>query len=163
MTRLGVYTGTFDPITLGHLNIIERSRSIVDELVVGIGMNFTKSPMFSLEERISLVEQSVQDFGFVQVRQYDGLTVDFVRSINARIMVRGIRPWSAEFEGEMKMATANRQLAEDVETVFLISEQHLWHVSSSLVREVALHSDEATLCQFVPPSVAQAVMAKVQS
>ena len=158
MSKLGVYTGTFDPITLGHINVIERSRALVDELVIGIGMNFRKTPMFSLEERVDLIQQSTSHLDFVKVEPYDGLAVDFVNSLGAKIIIRGIRPWVGEFEGEMKMATANRQLSRDVETVFLVSDQSLWQLSSSLVREVAPHTDADTLRQFVPEPVVKAIL-----
>ena len=127
--RTAVYTGSFDPITLGHVNIIERSRQLFDRLVVGIGLNTEKKELFSPEQRKFLVERVVSNWDNVEVRTFTGLAVDFVREIGSRTMVRGIRPLT-DFAGEFTMMMANRRLAANIETVFLMADEDYAHVSS---------------------------------
>lgn len=139
--RKAVYTGSFDPITLGHLNVIERSRQLFDVLVVGIGINASKPALFGPEERLELVRRVTQDMDNVDVQAFDGLAVDFVRRVEARIMVRGVRPLT-DIAGEFTMTMANRQLADDLETVFLMADARFAHVSSSLIKQVAPLADD---------------------
>jgi pantetheine-phosphate adenylyltransferase len=157
---VAVYTGSFDPLTLGHLNVIERSSRLVDRLIVGIGVNTGKQPMFTLEERVELVRRVTARFDNVEVRSFSGLAVKFVRDCHARVLVRGVRPLT-DLESEMTMMLANRQLDPDIETVFLMADTRYAHVSSSLIKEIAPLADDEALARFVPPEVAAALRAKL--
>jgi len=152
MSRIAVYTGSFDPITLGHLNVIERSRQLFDVLVVGIGFNAGKLALFEPDERLELVRHVTRDMDNVEVEVFDGLAVDFVRRLGARIMVRGVRPLT-DIAGEFTMTMANRQLAEDLETVFLMADARFAHVSSSLIKQVAPLADDWQLARFIPEEI----------
>ena len=160
MMRKAVYTGSFDPITLGHLNVIERSRQLFDVLVVGIGYNADKAALFEPEERLDLVRQVTRGMDNVQVKVFDGLAVDFVRRQGARIMVRGVRPLT-DIAAEFTMTMANRQLAEDLETVFLMADARFAHVSSSLIKQVAPLADERQLARFIPEEIIPALRQKM--
>ena len=157
---VAVYTGSFDPLTLGHLNVIERSCRLVDRLIVGIGVNVGKQPMFTLEERVALVRQVTAPFDNVEVRSFSGLAVKFVRACHARVMVRGVRPLT-DLEAELTMMLANRQLDPAIETVFLMADTRYAHVSSSLIKEIAPLADDDALARFVPPEVAAALRQKL--
>ena len=151
--RTAVYTGSFDPITLGHLHIIDRASRLFDTLVVGIGINADKRSLFSPEQRRELVCRVTKDLPNVRVQVFDGLAVDFVRSLGARLMVRGIRPLT-DIAGEFTMMMANRQLDEEVETVFLMADERFAHVSSSLLKQIAGFSDDdEQLAKFVPREI----------
>lgn len=151
--RIAVYTGSFDPITLGHLHIIDRARKLFDSLVIGIGINAEKQSLFSPEQRRELVCQVTAPFPNVSVRFFDGLAVEFVRSLGSRVMVRGIRPLT-DIAGEFTMMMANRQLDEEIETVFLMADERFAHVSSSLLKQIARVSDnDDQLAKFVPREI----------
>ena len=160
MSRRAVYTGSFDPITLGHLNIIQRSRMLFDRLIVGIGYNLSKKALFAPEERLELVRQVTRDMDNVEVQVFDGLAVEFVRRVDARIMVRGVRPLT-DIAGEFTMTMANRQLADDLETVFLMADARFVHVSSSLIKQVAPMADDWQLARFIPEEIIPALRAKM--
>lgn len=151
-SRIAVYTGSFDPITLGHLNIIERASSLVDKLIVGIGINVGKDPMFSPEERVDLVKRVTRRFDNVEVRMFSGLAVDFVRQCGARVMIRGVRPLT-DLEAELTMMLANRQLDPGIETVVLMADKEFAHVSSTLIKQIAPLARDEELAHFVPPEV----------
>ncbi|MBQ3388526.1 MAG: pantetheine-phosphate adenylyltransferase [Thermoguttaceae bacterium] len=153
---IAVYPGSFDPITLGHLNIIERTSRLFDRLVVGIGVNNEKRPWFTPAERAELIRRSVASLPNVSVELYEGLTVNYVRARGARIMIRGVRPIT-DIPAEITMMMANRQLAPDVETLFLVADGELAHVSSSLIKEIAGGADAEMLASFLPPAVVEAV------
>ncbi|PYO39531.1 MAG: pantetheine-phosphate adenylyltransferase [Gemmatimonadetes bacterium] len=135
MTRTGVYPGSFDPLTKGHEDLIYRSLGFLDKLVVAVAVNVGKQPLFSLDERVALIRETVQD-PKVDVQSFDGLLVDFARKIGATVIVRGLRAVS-DFEYEFQMALMNRHLAPKLETIFLVPAFDLTYLSSSLVREVA--------------------------
>lgn len=158
---LAVYPGSFDPFTLGHLNIVERASRIFDTLVLGIGVNMEKRPLFSAEERVDLIRQSTLHLPNIDVRIYHGLTVRFVRNCGANIMVRGVRPIT-DIPAELTMMMANRQLAPDVETLFMIADGELAHVSSSLIKDIASVADETAFASFLPPAVAEAVVKRLK-
>lgn len=158
--NLAVYPGSFDPITLGHLNIIERSSRLFDRLIVAVGINSEKSPWFTPEERCELIRLSTKHLNNVEVRTFQGLTVRFVQKLNAKIMVRGVRPIT-DIPAELTMMMANRQLAPDVETLFLIADGELAHVSSSLIKEIAPLGDVTVLKSFLSPPVIEAVQKKI--
>jgi pantetheine-phosphate adenylyltransferase len=147
-----VYTGSFDPITLGHLNVIERSSRLFDRLVVGIGLNTEKTPLFSPEERVELVQRVTRDFDNVEVRTFGGLAVQFVRDCGARVMIRGVRPLT-DIAAEFTMMMANRKLDADIETVFLMADEEFAHVSSSLIKQITPLSTDEMLERFLPGAI----------
>ncbi len=157
MTRIAIYAGSFDPMTLGHLDLIERSLDFVDHLVVAVAVNVAKKPLFSAEERITLIRSTVGDDPRVEVRQFEGLLVDFARSVGARLLIRGLRAVS-DFEYEYQMALMNRHLHEELETVFMVPSLDTTYISASLVREVAQFGGDVS--GLVNPAVAAALRAK---
>jgi pantetheine-phosphate adenylyltransferase len=160
--RTAVYTGSFDPITLGHLHIIQRASPLFDDLVIGIGINADKQSLFEPEERVELVRTVTGDLSNIRVTVFDGLAVDFVRSLGARVMVRGIRPLT-DIAGEFTMMMANQQLDPDIETVFLMAAERYSHVSSSLLKQIAaLSSDDEQLAKFVPRKIIQPLRARMR-
>lgn len=159
--RIGVYPGTFDPITLGHMDIIRRGATLVDRLVIGVGTNPSKSPMFSSEERVDIVRREIAGVaGDVQVVPFHALLMDFATSQGAQVIVRGLRA-VADFEYEYQMAGMNQQLNNRVETVFLMADVALQPIASKLVKEIALFGGE--IGKFVTPRVRDEVMARVAS
>ena len=158
--RIAVYTGSFDPVTLGHLNVIQRAAKLFDELVIGVGINAEKKHLFSPEERVSLVESVVADIDNVRVETFGGLAVSFVRECGSNVMVRGVRPLT-DIAGEFTMLMANRQLDSDIETVFLMSDENYSHVSSSLIKQIALLSNDEMLARFVPLQIIEPLRQKM--
>lgn len=156
-----VYTGSFDPVTLGHLHIIERSTLLYDELIIGIGVNMAKSPLFGIEERLRLVEEVTSHLPRVRVEAFDGLAVDFVRRLGAKVMVRGVRPLT-DIAGEFTMMMANRQLDPDIETVFLMADEEYAHVSSSLIKQIASLGHGRALAKFVPRAIIKPLLDRVR-
>lgn len=157
--RVGVYPGTFDPITLGHLDIIRRGAKLVDRLVVGVTTNASKSPMFSLAERMAMVEHEVAQLAAnIAVVPFDSLLMNFAEAQGARVIVRGLRA-VADFEYEYQMAGMNQQINPRVETVFLMADVALQPIASKLVKEIALYGGEVS--RFVTPAVREAMVAKV--
>ncbi len=154
MTRLAVYAGTFDPLTLGHLDLIERGSELFDRLVLAVAQAEHKNPLFSRQERVELATAVVAGFPNVEVESFDCLLVDYARRKGARILVRGLRAYS-DFEYEFPMALTNRKLAPEIETLFMMPKEIHSFVSSSIVREVAGHGGDTR--QFVPEIVFQAM------
>jgi pantetheine-phosphate adenylyltransferase len=161
-TRTAVFTGTFDPLTLGHLDVIRRGMVLFDRLVVGIGINPNKQSLFTIEERVALAREVVAPFENVDVEAFEGLTVHFVRRIGARIILRGLRTLS-DMEYEFSMTLTNNRLDPEVETVFLMADGEYSHVSSGLIKQVALFGGCDALDKFVPPELIRPIMAKMQS
>ena len=157
--RVAVYPGTFDPITLGHLNVIERVCRLFDRLIVGIGVNIDKRTLFEPAERQELISGATSHLENVEIRMFDGLAVDFVRQCGARIMVRGVRPIT-DIPAELTMMMANRRLAPEVETLFMIADGELAHVSSSLIKQIAPLAGSKELSRFLPINVVEAVRRK---
>lgn len=157
--RTAVYTGSFDPVTLGHQSVIQRSAKLFDEVVVAVGVNVEKKMFFSTAERVQLLETVTDSIENVRVTTFDGLAVDYVRSIGARVMIRGLRPLT-DTAGEFTMMMANRQLDSEIETVFLMSDESLTHVSSSLIKQIAPLADDDKLARFVPRQVIPAIREK---
>lgn len=148
-----VYTGSFDPVTLGHLDIIRRAAELFSQIVVGIGINKDKRPLFDPEQRVELVRRVTADTPGVEVATFDGLAVDFVRQVDADVMVRGIRPLT-DIAGEFTMMMANRQLDRGIDTVFLMADEQYVHISSSLLKQIAVMSDnDDHLAKFVPRAI----------
>jgi len=160
MSRRAVYTGSFDPITLGHLNVIERSSQLVDELIVGVGRNIEKESMFTAEERVALIEQTTAHLSNVTVRMFTGLAVQFVRECDARVIIRGVRSLT-DMESEFTMTLANRKLDPGVETVFLMADDEFSHVSSSLIKQITPLAGDEELARFVPASIVPNLRAKL--
>ncbi len=159
--RIGVYPGTFDPVTLGHMDIIRRGAKLVDRLVVGVTTNPSKSPMFTLDERMAMVRREVASIhGDIGVVPFDSLMMDFAEREGARVIVRGLRA-VADFEYEYQMAGMNQQINPRVETVFLMADVALQPIASRLVKEIALYGGE--IGKFVPPTVRDEVMARVEA
>ena len=152
MTRRAVYTGSFDPITLGHLNVIERSGRLMDELIVGVGMNIDKQSLFTAEERVELIERITRHMLNVQVNLFTGLAVHFVRECDARVIIRGVRSLT-DMEQEFTMTLANRKLDPKIETVFLVADDEFSHVSSSLIKQITPLASDEQLARFVPAAI----------
>jgi len=150
--RIGVYPGTFDPITLGHLDIIRRGAHLVDKLVIGVTTNPSKTPMFSVEERVATVRREIADIpGDIDVVEFDSLLMDFAEAQGASMILRGLRA-VADFEYEFQMAGMNQQLNDDIETVFLMADVSLQPIASNLVKEIARYGGK--IDKFVTPAVA---------
>lgn len=158
--RIAVYPGSFDPITLGHLNVVERASRLFDRLIVGVGVNAEKTPLFDAEERSRLIQEATEHLPNIEIRLFTGLAVEFVKSCNARVMVRGVRPIT-DIQAELTMMMANRRLAPDVETLFMIADGELAHVSSSLIKQIAPLTGDAELSRFLPHNVVTALRAKI--
>lgn len=158
--RVAVYTGTFDPLTLGHLNVIERGAKIVDKLIVAVGINPSKNPLFTSDERIELIREVVTPLGNVEAAAFSGLAVHFVRAVGARLMLRGVRTLS-DMEAEFTMSLANRKLDPELETIFLMAGDEFSHISSSLIKQIALLGGDEELAKFVPPFVARRLREKL--
>jgi pantetheine-phosphate adenylyltransferase len=155
-----VYTGSFDPITLGHLDVIGRASRIFETIVVGVGINPDKQPLFSLTERVELVKSSLAGFSNVRVELFSGLSVAFVREQGAHVLLRGVRSLT-DIEAEFTMTLANRKLDPAVETVFLMADAAYSHISSSLLKQITPLADDEALLRFVPPPVVTALRAKL--
>jgi pantetheine-phosphate adenylyltransferase len=154
MTRTAIYAGSFDPITRGHEDLIRRSLEFVDRLVVAVAVNVNKTPLFSPQERVGFIRAAVAGESRVEVREFEGLLVDFARDAGARLIIRGLRA-VADFEYENQMALMNRHLAPTIETVFMVPSLETTYLSSSLVREVARFGGNVS--GLVNPSVAEAL------
>ncbi len=155
--RLAIYPGTFDPITLGHLDIIERSVSIFDEVLVSVGRNIGKKPLFSVEERVDMIERTTGHLSNVRVSYFDGLIVDYARKLEATAMIRGLRAMS-DFEFEFQMALVNRTLHPELVQVFLMPHEAYTHLNSTIVREVSSFGGD--ISSFVTPYVAEVLHKK---
>lgn len=158
--RIGVYPGTFDPITLGHMDIIRRGAKLVDKLIIGVTTNPSKSPMFADEERLDMVRREVADIsGEIEVVGFNALLMKFAQDQGASVIVRGLRA-VADFEYEYQMAGMNQQLNADIETVFLMADVALQPIASKLVKEIAIYGGD--IHKFVTPAVEAEVAARVQ-
>jgi pantetheine-phosphate adenylyltransferase len=157
--RVAVYTGTFDPVHLGHLDIIKRSSHLFDRLIVGVGINPDKATLFTIEERVDLIRQVTAEFEHVEVQPFTGLAVHFVRQAGARIMLRGLRTLS-DMEYEFTMSLMNRNLDPGIETAFLMAKEEYSHISSSLLRQIAALGGD--LSKFLPEPVKKALIAKAR-
>lgn len=154
MRRLGIYPGSFDPPTLGHLDVVERAALLFDEIIVAVGVNSSKKPLLSVEDRIEALRAATKELPNVRVDSFSGLLVDYVRQQGARAIVRGLRA-TADFEYEFQMAMVNRRLSHEIETVFLMTKWEHSYLSSSIVREVAVLGGDYT--GMVHPAVAEVV------
>jgi pantetheine-phosphate adenylyltransferase len=158
--RVAVFTGTFDPITLGHLDVIRRGRLLFEQLVVGIGVNPNKTSLFDVGERVELARLVVKQFPNVSVQAFEGLTVHFVRRIGARVILRGLRTLT-DMEYEFGMTLTNQRLDPAVETVFLMADGEYSHVSSTLIKQVACFGGTEALKRFVPEELIGPIVTKL--
>ena len=157
MIRRAVYPGSFDPVTLGHIDIIERAAEIVDELIVGVLINKGKNPLFSVQERVNMLQIVTKDIPNIRVESFDGLLVDFLKLKDAEFVIRGLRAIT-DFEYELQMAQTNRIMSPDTDTIFLTTNLKYAYLNSTTVREVASYGGD--ISKFVPDFVAEAVMEK---
>ncbi len=148
--RIGIYPGTFDPITNGHLDIIQRAVPLFDKVIVTLALNSEKKPLFSIEERIMMIEDAVKEIENVEVAQFNGLVVEFAKSVGAKAIIRGLRAVS-DFEYEFQIALMNRKQWHTIDTVYLMPDEKYTYLSSSIIREVARHGGNIKC--FVSPLV----------
>ena len=153
-----IYPGSFDPVTLGHLDIIERTSKMFDRVIIGVLNNKSKSPLFSVEERVNMLKEVTSSLPNVEVQSFEGLLIDFVRKNDARVIVRGLRAIT-EFEYELQMAQTNRVIAPEVDTIFLTTNLRYSYLSSSIVKEIAEFDGE--ISAFLHPAVAEKVREKL--
>lgn len=152
-----VYPGSFDPVTFGHLDIIERSSKICNKLVIGVLNNSKKTPLFSADERVKMIQEVVKDIPNVEVKSFSGLTVDFARANNATVIIRGLRAVT-DFEYELQLSQTNRAIAPDIDTVFFTTNLKYSYVSSSITKELAMYGSD--ISKFVPACVLEKVRDK---
>jgi pantetheine-phosphate adenylyltransferase len=157
VARLAVYAGSFDPITLGHVDLIERASALFSDVIVAIGVHPTRKPLFTIDERLQMAAAAAQAFGNVRVESFDGLLIDFCRARQARVIVRGLRA-ATDFEYELQIAHANADLCPGIDTMFLPTRTKHGFVSASLVREIASHGGDVS--RYAPPNVCVALAAK---
>ena len=157
VARLAVYAGSFDPVTLGHLDLIERASALFSDVVVAIGVHPTRQPLFSADERVALVTDVVKHLENVTVERFDGLLIDFCKKRSARVIVRGLRA-ATDFEYELQIAHANADLAPQIDTIFLPTRTNYGFVSASLVREIASHGGDVS--RYAPAPVLTALTKK---
>jgi pantetheine-phosphate adenylyltransferase len=155
--RIAIYAGSFDPITRGHEDLMRRSLGFADRLVVAVAKNASKTPVFTMDERVALIRAATEDESRIEVKSFDGLLVDFAKAVNARVFIRGLRAVS-DFEYEYQMALMNRHLAPNLETIFMVPSLETTYISASLVREVARFGGDVS--GLVHPAVAKALRAK---
>lgn len=152
-----VYPGSFDPVTYGHLDIIERASRVVDEVIVAVLINSSKKPLFTLEERVGMLKKSAEAFPNVKIETFQGLTVDFARSAGAKVMIRGLRAVS-DFESEMQIAQTNHSLDPEIDTMFFTTSLEYAFLSSTIVREVASYGSDVS--KMVPEHVGEMLRKK---
>lgn len=155
--RIAVYPGSFDPVTLGHMDIISRSSKLFDKLIVGVLVNSSKVPLFSAEERVNMIKGVVSEYANVEVRSFDGLLVEFARLCKATAVVRGLRAVT-DFEYELQMSQTNHIIAPDIDTIFLTTNLNYAYLSSSVVKEVARYGGD--ISKFVAPEVRRQILEK---
>ena len=154
-----IYPGSFDPVTLGHMDIIRRSSNIVDELIVGVLNNTAKTPLFSVKERVRMLKEATKELENVQIIPFEGLLIDFVKKMDAKLVIRGLRAIT-DFEYELQMSQTNHKLAPDIETMFLTTSLEYSFLSSTTVKEIATFGGD--ISQFVPPVVIENIKQKME-
>ena len=157
---IAVYPGSFDPATYGHLDVIRRASVSFDRIIVGVLHNSAKSPLFSVEERVNILEKATKDIPNVEVQPFEGLSVNFARENHAQVIVRGLRAVT-DFEYELQMAQTNRVLAPDVDTVFMTTSLEYAYLSSTIMKEAASFGGD--ISKFAPPEIIEAVRSKMRS
>jgi len=157
IARLAVYAGSFDPVTLGHVDLIERASALFSDVIVGIGRHPSRNPLFTVEERSALIAESSKHLSNVKVESFDGLLIHYCQSIGARVIVRGLRA-ATDFEYELQIAHANADLAPEIDTIFLPTRTKNGFISASLVREIAFHGGDVS--RYAPAPVCEALARK---
>jgi pantetheine-phosphate adenylyltransferase len=162
MTKLGtqglaVYAGSFDPVTNGHIDLIERASKLFQSVTVALGVHPTRTPLFNIDERFALIQEVVKPYPNVKVDSFDGLLIDFCRAVGARVIVRGLRA-ATDFEYELQIAHANADLMPEIDTIFLPTRTNYGFVSASLVRDIAIHGGDVS--RYAPPVVIEALAKK---
>jgi pantetheine-phosphate adenylyltransferase len=156
---LAVYAGSFDPVTNGHIDLIDRASKLFQSVIVALGVHPTRTPLFSVDERLRLLRAVIGPFSNVSVESFDGLLINYCRSVGARVIVRGLRA-ATDFEYELQIAHANADLMPDIDTIFLPTRTNYGFVSASLVRDIAVHGGDVS--RYAPPVVIQALTAKIK-
>ena len=159
MVKCALTPGTFDPITVGHLDVITRASQLVDEVIVAVAESVKKKPLFTLEERVALAEEATRDLDNVRVVPFDGLLVDFAHEVGATAVVKGLRAIT-DFEYEFQLALANRKLNADLDTVFLMTSSEYMYLSSSVVKDIAVHG--GSVAGFVPDEIVQDIVRRTR-
>ena len=154
---LAVYAGSFDPVTNGHIDLIERASKLFQAVIVAIGVHPTREPLFNIDERLALLKEVAKPYANVKVDSFDGLLIDYCRSAGARVIVRGLRA-ATDFEYELQIAHANADLMPDIDTIFLPTRTNYGFVSASLVRDIAIHGGD--VARYAPPVVIEALSKK---
>ena len=157
--RIAIYPGSFDPVTLGHLDIIRRASGLFDRLIVAVMHNQNKKPMFSVEERMEMLRRTTAGLPNVEIESFGGLLADYARRINACVLVKGLRAVS-DFDYEFQMALANRKLNADLDTVFLMTSSEYMYLSSSVVKDIAVHG--GSVAGFVPDEIVQDIVRRTR-
>lgn len=157
--KRAVYPGSFDPVTLGHLDVMKRSAQLVDELIVAVLQNNKKNPLFSVEERVKILREVTKDISNIRIESFDGLSIDFVKKCQAQFLVRGLRAIT-DFEYELQMAQTNRIMDPDIDTIFLTTSLEYAYLSSSTVKEVAYYG--GNISKFVPEIVVREMEKKIR-
>lgn len=152
-----IYPGSFDPVTYGHLDIIERASKVVDELIIGVLVNSTKNPLFSMDERLELLRETTKKFSNVSVQSFQGLTIDFAKKNDAKLIIRGLRAVT-DFESEMQIAQTNHSIDPEIDTMFFTTSLEYAFLSSTIAREVAYYGSDVS--KLVPPVVMEAFKKK---
>ncbi len=156
---IALYPGSFDPVTLGHKDIIHRAANIFDKVIVAVAVNYKKQTVFTAQERVELLQESVKEFGNVEVAQFEGLSVEYARQCKARVLIRGLRAIS-DFEAELSMASINKELDNELDTIFLMTAKQYAFLSSSAVKEVARM--DGSLNNMVEPFIEKALKEKLR-
>jgi pantetheine-phosphate adenylyltransferase len=154
---LAVYAGSFDPVTNGHTDLIERASKLFQAVIVALGAHPTRTPLFNIEERLALLKAVARSYSNVKVESFDGLLIDYCQSVGARVIVRGLRA-ATDFEYELQIAHANADLMPDIDTIFLPTRTNYGFVSASLVRDIAMHGGDVS--RYAPPVVIEALAGK---
>lgn len=154
---IGVYPGSFDPVTYGHIDIMKRAANVVDQLVVGVLNNNSKSPLFSVDERVNMIKEVTKDIPNIKVVYFSGLAIEFARANQAKVMIRGLRAFT-DFDSELQIAQSSRVLAQDIDTIFLATSLKYAYVSSSTSKEIAFYGGDVS--PFVPPIVERKLIDK---
>ena len=155
--KIAIYPGSFDPVTFGHLDVISRSAKMVDKLIIGVLINNNKTPLFSTEDRVRMINELISEYSNVEVHSFSGLTVDYAKKVGATMIVRGLRAVT-DFEYELQLAQTNKVIAQDIDTLFLATNLKYSYLSSSTVKEIA--SFNGDISAFVPQSVERAMKKK---
>lgn len=153
--KIAIYPGTFDPLTLGHLDVLERACRLFDKVIIAIALNSKKSPLFTKEERLTLITENIKNIPNAEVSFFEGLTVDFAKKNNAKAIIRGLRAIS-DFEYEFQLAQMNRHLNNTIETIFLMPNQEYFYTSSQIIKAISQH-DANRIAKFVPANVLEAL------